>query len=206
MTVTLLSPTPDKLARLAPKWASDARKAGLEPGIPAEQPQSDLLGKTDTWPPDLAALAKSPFVGDGAAANGSSIAFIASYGGRSCLFAADAHADTLSASLRRLEQPVTLDAFKLPHHGSKANLSPQILTGIDCDRFLISTNGAVFEHPDYAAIARILKRQDGGAPTLVFNYRSDTTSVWARLLELPGAPAANIVFPPDVAADITIDL
>lgn len=206
MTLTLLSPSPKKLAKLAPKWAAEVREAERKRLARAEPPPSDLLGEKDAWPPDLAALAKAPFVGGGALANGSSIAFIARYDGRACLFGADAHADALTASLKRLGAPVKLDAFKLPHHGSAANLGPELLAHVDCKRFLISTNGDIFQHPDYTAIARILMGQKGGAPTLVFNYRSATTSVWARLPELAGAPAATIVFPPDGTAGAAVDV
>lgn len=206
MTLTLLSPTPDKLARLAPKWADEVRNAGLEPGVPAASPSADLLGKKDVWPPDLTALATSPFVGDGSAANGSSIAFIATFDGKSCLFAADAHADVLTASLKRLGAPLKLDAFKLPHHGAAANLSPELLACVDCDRFLISTNGDIYKHPDFAAVARILKRESKTPPTLIFNRRSETTSVWEKLPELPDAPAANLIFPTDDAGGAVIDL
>lgn len=206
MTLTLLSPTLDKLARLAPKWADEVRKAGLELGAPAAPPATDLLGRNDVWPPNLAALATSPFVGDGSAANGSSIAFIAGYGGRSCLFAADAHADVLTASLKRLETPVKLNAFKLPHHGAGANLSRELLACVDCDCFLISTNGDIHKHPDFAAVARILIRESKTPPTLIFNYRSVTTSVWERLPELPGAPPAKLIFPTDDASGAVIYL
>ena len=206
MTLTLLSPTPDKLARLAPQWADEAHEAGLQLGIPAAPPATDLLGRNNVWPPNLAALATSPFVGDGSAANGSSIAFIAGYGGRCCLFAADAHADVLTASLKQLETPVKLDAFKLPHHGAGANLSPELLALVESDRFLFSTNGAIYKHPDFAAVARILKRGTGPTPTLIFNYRSDTTSVWEGLPELPDAPAAKLIFLTNDAGGAVIDL
>lgn len=206
MTLTLLSPTPDKLARLAPKWADEAREAGLQLGIPAAPPATDLLGRNDAWPPNLAALAASPFVGDGSAANGSSLAFIAAFGGKSCLFAADAHADVLTASLKRLGTPVKLDAFKLPHHGAGANLSRALLGCVDCDRFLISTNGDIHKHPDFAAVARILIRESKTPPTLIFNYHSATTSVWERLSELSNAPAAKLIFPTDNASGAVIHL
>jgi beta-lactamase superfamily II metal-dependent hydrolase len=207
MTLTLLSPTPDKLARLAPTWADEARKAGLKAGAPAaRRATDDFLGKKDKWPPNLADLENEKSDHDDSAANGSSIAFIAAFGGKSCLFAADAHADVLTASLKRLGAPVKLDAFKLPHHGAGANLSPELLTCVDCDRFLISTNGDIHKHPDFAAVARILKRESKTPPTLIFNYRSATTSVWEGLSKLPGAPAANLIFPTDDAGGAVIDL
>ena len=50
------------------------------------------------------------------------------------------------------------------------------------DRFLISTNGARYHHPDAEAIRLVLERSAVGAqsrqPELYFNYRSDTTQGW----------------------------
>ncbi len=67
--------------------------------------------------------------------------------------------------------------MKLSHHGSKGNLSDAFLRLIDCRRFLVSTDGSQFGHPDDEAIARVLAL----APKpvhLVFNHRCDRTRGW----------------------------
>ncbi len=122
------------------------------------------------------------FGGDCSEANGSSIAFIAEYRDERWLFGGDAHEDALLAGLRRYaqetsESPVHLDGFKVPHHGSVRNISPALLDEIDCRRFLVSTNGAHFEHPDEACIDLIVMTAD--RPELVFNYRTEFTEKWA---------------------------
>jgi hypothetical protein len=121
LELTLLSPTPAELACLAPKWERECEKAGIVPGKGAPVPRSwrrnQLLG-----PPNWAMLAAKPYRRDRAEANGSSIAFIATYGGKSVLCAADAHSEVLERSLDRLGPgPHTFTAVKVSHHGSRAN-------------------------------------------------------------------------------------
>lgn len=185
LVLTLLSPSLENLAKLRPTWHKVVSKAGLLPGATAEVLEhlerdhryaADVLGAEV---PDVDALAQERFQKDGSKANGSSIAFLAELNGRRCLLAGDAHADNLEDSIRRYlqeecQQTLRLDAFKLPHHGSKANLSPVLLDLIQCDRYLISTNGRRFDHPDNEAIARILKksREEGREVELMFNYSS----------------------------------
>jgi beta-lactamase superfamily II metal-dependent hydrolase len=180
LVLTLLSPTPDRLAALKPQWEDAVRKAGLDPERPAE-----LLTAKEGFqllsggPPDVDALAQSPFSEDSAAPNGSSIALLAEFEGRRLLLAADAHPGVLKASLDRLAAggKTRLDACKLSHHGSKANTSPALLRALDCPVYLFSTNGAYFKHPDREAVARVIKL-GGAKPSLHFNYRTDYNSCW----------------------------
>ena len=76
---------------------------------------------------DIDALADEESPEDQSTANGSSIAFILEYGKRKILLSADAHPDLLVKSLENLgssaDNPIKLDAFKVPHHGSKYNIS-----------------------------------------------------------------------------------
>ena len=57
---------------------------------------------------------------------------------------------------------------------------------LDCHRFLISTNGNTFKHPDDEAIARIVggsqrRNPRSDAPIdLVFNYRTKFNEGWDR--------------------------
>jgi hypothetical protein len=79
----------------------------------------------------------------------------------------------LSAS----EHPaLELDAYKLAHHGSRANTSKKLLERLACRRYLISTNGSQFEHPDRESIARII--QFGSEEKdILFNYETDYTTI-----------------------------
>jgi hypothetical protein len=180
MTLTLLGPTRAELAALRPVWKTEVEAAGLVPGHGGgpEIEQPDLLGDRAL---DVEALASEPFEPDDSEANGASISFVAEHGGRRLLATGDAHASTLEAGLRRLAEEtgrerVAVDAVKLPHHGSKYNLSPETLDLVDCDRFLISTSGSIHHHPDPVAVARILVGTEDAE--LVFNYREPTTERW----------------------------
>lgn len=188
MKLTLLSPSPAKLAAMAKEWKRGIDKAGIKPGdleaawdVLAKRkrflPERGLLGST----PALDRLLKESFKPDQAKANGSSIAFLAEFGGKSALLLGDAHPQVVSDSLRRLcrarrTKVMKVDAVKLAHHGSKNNTDGNLLSLIDSPRYLISTSGAQFRHPDRSCIARVIKL--GRARELVFNYRSEFTRLW----------------------------
>jgi len=180
--LTLLSPTSVQLGKLAPVWARELRRAGLEPG--ARVDYSKFLRGSPSTSTDVDALAEAPFRPDAAPANGSSIALLAEFGGASVLLGADAHAPVLAESIRKLLASrgvprLALAAFKLPHHASQNNLSRELLELLDCQRYLVSTNGDHFSHPDREAIARVIK-YSAEKPSLHFNYRTRFNEVWDR--------------------------
>ncbi len=188
MTLTLLSPSPAKLEKMADAWEDDVRKAGLDPAHPAQALEhlktkgKRLIVQFDTDDgPDVEALGAASYSGDTSPANGSSIAFLAEYRDKRVLFGADAHSEVLENSLERLLrarhlQILELDAFKLPHHGSRANLSPRLVQMVHAKKVLVPTSGAIFEHPDAEAIARIVKKRWNCE--FVFNYRSEENEIW----------------------------
>ncbi len=189
MKLTLLSPSVAKLNRMRDAWRKDIRGA-IEPGdldaawaLLASQkrylPEQGLLGST----PELDALLKKQSRPDNAAANGSSIAFLAEFAGKGCLFLADAHPDVLCASLKRLLaarglQRLAVDAVKVSHHGSKGNTTDELMSLIESPKFLFSTNGAQFGHPDEEAVRRVIGRSVRQKPALYFNYLSDHNKAW----------------------------
>ena len=126
-----------------------------------------------------------PLLPDKAPANGSTIAVLAEYGEgddrRSCLLTGDAHPDVFEDGLKRLCRDrrvdrIAVNALKVPHHGSRFNVSKGALDLIETDRYLFSTNGSQTEHPHLEGVARTIAR--GSEPTLYFNYRSDFTEPW----------------------------
>ena len=182
MKLTLLSPTPAQLAKLAPAWQQELKQAGLVAG--AHIDYSRFLKGSPSTSTDVDKLADTPFDGDAAPANGSSIAVLAEYAGASVLFGADAHDPVLRESVRKLLRKrgvdrLTLAALKVSHHASQNNLSKDLLALIDCKRYCISTNGDYFCHPDREAIGRIIK-YGGARPELSFNYLSRYNDVWKR--------------------------
>jgi beta-lactamase superfamily II metal-dependent hydrolase len=188
MRLTLLSPGAAQLAELSCSWKAALRKAGLGPGAPsAEELNEQARRKGIEIPRALAAetvedLASVQFVSDRSRANGSTIAVLAEYDGASCVLAGDAFAAVLARSLGRLaaergEARLPVSAFKLPHHGSRRNVSVELLGAVACPMYLFSTDGSVFGHPDPEAVGRVI-RYGGPQPTLCFNYRSEFNQRW----------------------------
>jgi hypothetical protein len=178
LRLVLVSPTTDKLRSLEKEWKRVLDKAGMTPGD-----RRDALARLDKTmaPADLSRGGPKLFGTDPSKPNGSSIGFIAEYRGERWLLAGDAHADVLVTNLRRYgkevrEDTLRLDGFKLAHHGSMNNLSVELLQSIDCPRFLVSTNGNRFHHPDEESIDLIVENVE--RPHLVFNYLTDYTRKW----------------------------
>ena len=94
--------------------------------------------------------------------------------------AGDAHPDVLIEGIDRLVGPdnvLEVDVFKLPHHGSKANVTSDLLRRVRAHTYVFSTNGRGNQrHPDDEAVARVIQT---GQPRLAFNYRNERTGKWA---------------------------
>lgn len=188
MKLTLFSPNPAKLDKMAAKWKSTIEKTGISPGnldaawkaLASQKkflPKKGLLGAA----PNLDTLLKKQFLKDQAVPNGSSIAFLAEYEEKSALLLADAHPDLITSSLQRLCKQRGIDqlvvnAVKVGHHGSKNNTSIDELKLLKSPCYLISTNGDQFQHPDKECMARILKF--GHPKRFYFNYNSKYTRPW----------------------------
>jgi hypothetical protein len=188
MKLTLLSPSPAKIRKMETAWQAAMDKQGIKPGdlegaweaLAKKKrflPKKGLLGAA----PNLDSLLKKQFSIDQAAANGSSIAFLAEYGRKSALFLGDAHPDIVCSSIKRLCTERGIDrlpvnAVKVAHHGSKSNTNEALLRLLQSPLYLISTNGDQFKHPDKECIARILRF--GRPERLYFNYRSKFTKPW----------------------------
>jgi beta-lactamase superfamily II metal-dependent hydrolase len=175
MVLTLLSPSREKMQALIPDWEKNCRQAGIVEGHAAQTPPPE--GFEFFAAVDIDALADEPFEKDTTRPNGSSIAVLATFAGKRALLAADAHPDLLEQSLGRLREgdaPLVIDAFKVPHHGSRKNLPVSLLQAVRCRNYLLSSNGAYFNHPDPVAMSRII-RYGGPEPRLWCNYASNET-------------------------------
>lgn len=189
--VMVLAPNGPKLTALAKKWETVVRKAGLVPGAGATGEGDFVKARRKDAGPlpdplDTAALERlaAPSGGDSSAANGSSIALVLEYQGKRILLPGDAHAQPLTRNLARFgqftdEPRPRFDLVKLPHHGSDANVTAGFIAALDATRFLVSTDGMGYAHPDDAAIARVILGAPR-APTFYCNYASDRTIGWAQ--------------------------
>ena len=171
--VTVLSPTAKRLDILNRRW--ERRGDELHGALPPPAPLPVLE--------DLVGLANTATDNDTSQANGSSIALLVEHRGASCLLAADAFPNVLGSALLGLAQSrgaksLPVDVFKLPHHGSQANLTPTLLALAPASHYVVSTNGDRYDHPDDVALARVVTAQNAGIH-LWFNYRNSRTERWA---------------------------
>lgn len=201
--LTLLSPTPKRLARLAAVW--DAELDALRHRRSNSTPEID---RSDEFP-NLEALAAGKPSKDRSIPNGSSIALLIEHRGASALLASDAFPTVLGSALinlaahRKVPLPIRLDAFKLSHHGSRANLMTELLGTVTAANYIISTDNARFGHPNDETLARIILH-GGEAPALWFNYPTGRNLRWAdKGLQRQYGFAANF---PEEGAGITVAL
>lgn len=169
--LTVLSPGPAELLALANNWDDEVKEFERRQRLRGAD-MSKMLGGTKnlTPPPDVFGDDKSP-------TNGSSIAVLAEFGSVRVLLAADAFAHVLAESLRRVQAAgqVRLDAFKLSHHGSGANISTDLLSILSCRNFLMSANGT-HGHPEVRTLKMISERE--ALSRFHFNYEVAHTKDW----------------------------
>lgn len=169
--IRILSPTREELRLFQEKWKDE------------EQMDNDNLisAANDGQTQSSEELIKNTFIEDNTWTNASSISFILEIGNCRTLFTADAHPSTISNSLRNLgatfESPMHFDFVKLSHHGAKGNTSPEFVNLIDCQNFLISSNGTnAHRHPHKESLARIVLKEnrDRTKPlNFFFNHETD---------------------------------
>jgi hypothetical protein len=97
---------------------------------------------------------------------------------------------------------MSIDVVKLSHHGSRANVTQDLLRAVDTRHFVFSTNNSYFRHPNAEAIARVIL--GGGKPTLWFNYDTPSNRQWG-VPELT-ARYAHLARYPEGDTGVTIEL
>src|SRR6266511_4066180 len=141
--------------------------------------------------------------------DGEILSVLAEFDGASAVLAGDGFPDVIAPNVARLiqergTQQLAIDVFKLPHHGSMHNISNDLLSLVSCGRYLFSSSGAIFGHPDQEAVARVIVN-GGSEPELLFNYRTELNGVWddAGLMDEFGY---TVAYPADDAPGLTVDL
>ncbi len=183
-TLTLLSPSPDRLTRLWPAWAAELAKVAQRDTLAASRAGPPAPDATLPATPDgLAALAARRTASDASLPNGSSIAFLLEHRGASVLLAADAVPGTLEPALRALlarrgVERLAVDAVKLSHHASRANVTAALMALIDSPNAIVSTDNKQFRHPDDEALARVVSARAGRPLTLWFNHDTPRNRRW----------------------------
>lgn len=189
-TINLLSPNQKKLESLQKYWRKELYKNGYLGTSHSEkfwddafefllaQDKQELKCKSKNISYndniDFYKLKENPFIPDSSPTNGSSISFILKIGDKKMLFLGDSHSDLVESELKKHlgtnDFPVFFDLIKLSHHGSFSNNSPELLELIDSDKWIISSNGKIYNHPDIETLACILSKDDKINRKLFFNY------------------------------------
>ncbi len=207
-TLTVLSPSPDRLTRLWPAWDAELAKVARREAEPASR--SGPPAPEAALPIDLATLAARRTATDASLPNGSAIAFLLEHQGASVLLGADAVPGTMEPALKALLQRrgierLTVDAIKLSHHGSRANTTAGLMAMLDSPNAIISTDNKQFNHPDDEALARVITARAGRPLTLWFNHDTPHNRRW----DAPALKAAHghqTVYPDAPGVGVTLSL
>lgn len=160
LKLKILSPTIENLKKLLVKWENEKENNQTSSKLTDYDKTLTELIRNDKFSPDKSIH------------NGSSIAFLLTWNEKNFLFLGDAFDKTIIESLEKLgytsENKCSVEIVKLSHHGSKANTSPKLLELINCDTYIVSTNGEQHGLPDKTCLSRIIKLNNN--PMLLFNY------------------------------------
>lgn len=170
ITFKILSPTQDDLTKFKEEWKQEEQKFEFE-----------IASKLNDYGISIEELISNIFKEDTDLVNKSSIAFLIEIGQFKAFFSADAHPSIICKSLRNLgyskQNRLKLDILKVPHHGSKGNLSYELLELLDCQNFIFSANGINRDNlPNKETIARIVgnpSRDFNKKIKLYFNYDNE---------------------------------
>ncbi len=194
--ITLLTPSKKALQKLTTIWKKEIDKIEEKQSIEDRWRKEKRYGAIPT---DL--------LGGGAdksIANMSSIAFLGTYEGKSCLYAGDAPSAELLPGIQALAnakgtEVLQLNAWKLAHHGSKRSTSEELMKHIAAEKILVSTNGAIHHLPDKSSVEAVM-RLSRPESQFYFNYLSDENKIWSDSALYPNARF------PEETAGITVRL
>ncbi|MED3575474.1 MBL fold metallo-hydrolase [Cytobacillus praedii] len=169
ITLRILSPDIETLKELNKKWDSELKKLLME-----RLRKKKMSSKTD-YHKTINELCTEDFEEDTSLFNKSSIAFLLEDKNYRLLMLGDSHPSIIVNSLRNLgysdENKLQVDILKISHHASKKNTSPDLLKIIDCEKFIVSSDGSKHGLPNKQSLSRIVKSM-GKPVTFYFNYSS----------------------------------
>lgn len=165
-----LSPNEKELEKLLGKWES-------------EQLSSFTSASKKDWKLRYnELLSQDEFIEDKSKTNGSSLSFILNVNEKNYLFLGDSHPSTIVEGLInygcKQENPLQVELCKVSHHGSKGNTNLELLSLIDCPRYIISTDGSRHGLPNKVTFARIHQMKPNAE--IFFNYAAVITDVYSK--------------------------
>lgn len=136
LEIIVVHPTAQRLQQLQVQWDKDLKKAAK---AKSKEKSKQIIVSS------LIDNDKSPF-------NLSSIVCLVKFGDKKMLLTGDGRSDDIYAGLKLnglLDEhgKIHIDILKMPHHGSKANMTPDFLMNVTADHYVVSANGK-FNNPD----------------------------------------------------------
>lgn len=107
--------------------------------------------------------------------NRTSISIVIEFHGKKLFFLGDGSPIELEKAIKKYMGNITecnVDLIKVPHHGSKYNWSNVINTLVKSSKYLIATNGKIFNHPDIETVVKIISSSTDNKK-IFFNYKPD---------------------------------
>ena len=135
---TVLGPRQAELDALNKKWDKEVQAL-----LAKKKKKRGQGGGSELDPADLQALA-AEFV-DNSIHNLSSVVVLAEFDGKRMLLTGDARGDFILESLREAnllkDGKISIDIFKVPHHGSVRNAAAELFETIIADHYVFSADG-----------------------------------------------------------------
>jgi hypothetical protein len=194
LTLRIVGPNQANLDNLRDdwlEWLQDQEERVLVPDRgEAERAASDL----DTRVPNL-----------------SSIMFLAEADGRTILFNGDGRSDHLKDGLKQAglldaDDRLHVDVLKLPHHGSKYNVTPDFLQTVTADQYVVSASG-YHGHPNKDTLRWIVQAAyEQGRPIEI--VATNSTHSLRRLVEGydPGHYGYRLTVMPEGSSEQVLEL
>ncbi|EGQ8231946.1 hypothetical protein BBM13_11960 [Vibrio parahaemolyticus] len=190
---TLIGPVNNSLTELKRIWEDKLEERNIRPRI-ISKPYYDAFEQyasnvrelipnnhqiSATEQSSIEALANTRFDDDDSPTNRSSFSFLIEYDGKRILYLGDCHAEVVTSwlDLQELEK-IKVDVVKISHHGSQNNTSLDLLRRIECNKYLISTNGKSHGHPNIETLARIALVNVSFETEILLNYELEMIPDW----------------------------
>jgi len=119
--------------------------------------------------------------------NLSSIVALCELGDRKMLLTGDARGDDIIEGLKDAgflgDEPLALDLFKVPHHGSVRNVTPEFFRRLPAQHYVVSADGK-HDNPETSTLEMIIAARGDAPYTIHLTNRTGKGDLEARLGEL----------------------
>lgn len=170
LKITVLSPTTEKLQKLDEHWPKmplSAKNVSRSAKCLSDHSKSlkQLMNNLNHFEEDASPV------------NGASIALMLEWCSKRYLLLSDSHpsviVDSLTEYISTDKETLDFDLVKVSHHGSRNNTSDELLSIINCEEFIITTNAKKHCHPHKDCLARIIKKSTPNKTKIHFNHDND---------------------------------